>query len=181
MQISSASACTTMAMASSLPQRGGKLAFLLLSWTACLLSVTANEGYAEGEEEIHPDPNEEDYSGMIYVGRMNDEGRRAGFEVDNGETGCCTAHCKRFSLTVRTHLRHPPRVPRRGQVHLRHRVRRDAQGHRGEGPAPLALRAGLRPRRAGPGARQDAGAGAAREADRGTGSVQGAKAVRVVR
>ena len=33
----------------------------------------------------HPDPNDENYEGMIYVGRMDEEGRRIGFDVDNGE------------------------------------------------------------------------------------------------
>jgi formylglycine-generating enzyme len=32
----------------------------------------------------HPDPNEEHYEGMIYVGRHGDDGRRLGFDVDNG-------------------------------------------------------------------------------------------------
>jgi hypothetical protein len=36
-------------------------------------------------EEPHPDPNEEDYPGMAYIGRMDDEGRRVGFDEDNGE------------------------------------------------------------------------------------------------
>ena len=35
-------------------------------------------------EEIHPDPNEEDYSNMIYIGRVDDDGKRVGFEHDNG-------------------------------------------------------------------------------------------------
>jgi len=32
----------------------------------------------------HPDPNDEHYDGMIYVGRKDADGRRIGFEVDNG-------------------------------------------------------------------------------------------------
>jgi hypothetical protein len=38
----------------------------------------------EVDEEPHPDPNEENYPGMIYIGRMNDEGKRVGFDADNG-------------------------------------------------------------------------------------------------
>eukprot|EP00569_Conticribra_weissflogii_P001679 CAMPEP_0171352790 /NCGR_PEP_ID=MMETSP0878-20121228/42531_1 /TAXON_ID=67004 /ORGANISM="Thalassiosira weissflogii, Strain CCMP1336" /LENGTH=500 /DNA_ID=CAMNT_0011858541 /DNA_START=52 /DNA_END=1554 /DNA_ORIENTATION=+ len=38
----------------------------------------------ETEEEPHPDPNDENHPGMIYVGRKVDDGRRAGFDVDNG-------------------------------------------------------------------------------------------------
>lgn len=34
--------------------------------------------------EPHPDPNEEDYPGMVYVGRLDGEGKRMGFDVDNG-------------------------------------------------------------------------------------------------
>ena len=35
-------------------------------------------------DESHPDPNEEDYSNMIYIGRVDDDGKRVGFEHDNG-------------------------------------------------------------------------------------------------
>lgn len=35
--------------------------------------------------EPHPDPNEENYPNMIYVGRMEEDGKtRVGFDVDNG-------------------------------------------------------------------------------------------------
>ena len=34
--------------------------------------------------EPHPDPNDEHYEGMIYVGKHDREGRRVGFESDNG-------------------------------------------------------------------------------------------------
>jgi hypothetical protein len=35
--------------------------------------------------EPHPDPNEEHYDNMIYVGRMHHDGEtRLGFDVDNG-------------------------------------------------------------------------------------------------
>lgn len=34
--------------------------------------------------EAHPDPNDEHYDGMIYVGKHDHEGRRLGFDDDNG-------------------------------------------------------------------------------------------------
>jgi formylglycine-generating enzyme len=34
--------------------------------------------------EDHPDPNDEHYDGMIYVGKHDENGRRLGFDVDNG-------------------------------------------------------------------------------------------------
>lgn len=51
-------------------------------------SLYANALEAEDEETVeepHPDPNDEDHPGMIYVGRKDDDGRRVGFDVDNGE------------------------------------------------------------------------------------------------
>jgi hypothetical protein len=33
--------------------------------------------------EPHPDPNDEDYKGMIYVGRYDGENKRVGFDQDN--------------------------------------------------------------------------------------------------
>ena len=33
----------------------------------------------------HPNPNEENYDGMIYVGMLDIEGHRVGFDVDNGK------------------------------------------------------------------------------------------------
>ena len=33
----------------------------------------------------HPDPNDENYEGMIYIGRHDEEGHRVGFEEDNGK------------------------------------------------------------------------------------------------
>ena len=32
----------------------------------------------------HPDPNEENYKGMIYIGRHEEDGRRMGFDKNNG-------------------------------------------------------------------------------------------------
>ena len=40
--------------------------------------------YAD-EEEQHPDPNDEHYPGMVYIGRMDDDGKRVGFDADNGK------------------------------------------------------------------------------------------------
>jgi len=68
------------------------IAFYLLLWTTyCLFYASAttsdNNGMLEvdaEEEEPHPDPNEENYPGMIYIGRMDDDGRRVGFDADNG-------------------------------------------------------------------------------------------------
>lgn len=34
----------------------------------------------------HPDPNDENYQGMIYIGRHNEDGTRMGFDKNNGET-----------------------------------------------------------------------------------------------
>ena len=50
------------------------------------LVATADIDTAEYTEEApHPDPNNEHYDGMVYIGRMDENGRRVGFEVDNGE------------------------------------------------------------------------------------------------
>jgi len=38
----------------------------------------------EIDGEPHPDPNEENYSGMIYIGRLDDDGKRVSFDADNG-------------------------------------------------------------------------------------------------
>lgn len=55
-----------------------------------LLVATANVDTVESvEEEPHPDPNNEDYDGMVYIGRIDEHGRRVGFEVDNGEKVHC--------------------------------------------------------------------------------------------
>ena len=40
--------------------------------------------YCHTLDEGHPDPNEEEYSNMIYIGRVDDDGNRVGFEHDNG-------------------------------------------------------------------------------------------------
>lgn len=71
--------------------------FLLVVWTAIVTEwVDCKEDSIDDEEEWgmnlepHPDPNEEDHEGMIYIGRLHhhDDGdnknRRMGFDVDNG-------------------------------------------------------------------------------------------------
>ena len=34
--------------------------------------------------DSHPDPNDENYEGMIYIGRHEDDGTRMGFDKNNG-------------------------------------------------------------------------------------------------
>ena len=64
------------------------LTMLLIS--SSLIYVSANEDDIEDVEygsalDPHPDPNDENYEGMIYIGRHDVEGRRVGFDQDNGE------------------------------------------------------------------------------------------------
>lgn len=50
-------------------------------------STTANDELPplNPDDEPHPDPNEENYPGMIYIGRHNHhDGKRTGFHTDNG-------------------------------------------------------------------------------------------------
>ena len=61
--------------------------FLLYASLLILARGVANaDDHVVGDhhEDPHPDPNEEDYSGMIYIGRKDDDGKRVGFHVDNG-------------------------------------------------------------------------------------------------
>ena len=37
----------------------------------------------------HPDPNEENYDGMIYIGRHEEDGKRMGFDKNNGMCDLC--------------------------------------------------------------------------------------------
>lgn len=65
------------------------IAFYLLLCTilyaSAIATVNVNDVLAVGdEEEQHPDPNDENYPGMIYIGRMDDDGKRVGFNADNG-------------------------------------------------------------------------------------------------
>jgi len=62
-------------------------ALFILLWTIyCQFYASSTEVdvVVDEEEEPHPDPNEENYPGMIYIGRMDDDGRRVGFDADNG-------------------------------------------------------------------------------------------------
>ena len=62
-----------------------KIVFCILLWTFCLFDAAVS--YDDEElinDEPHPDPNEEDYPNMIYIGRIDDDGKRLGSEYDNG-------------------------------------------------------------------------------------------------
>jgi formylglycine-generating enzyme len=56
---------------------------LLLLLLSCGLLVHAQETAVIEDEEPHPDPNEEHYDNMIYIGRF-DGHKRVGFHEDNG-------------------------------------------------------------------------------------------------
>lgn len=81
--------------------------FLLFTISSSSLAFATNVGDSEEssntkdvhesmeeEEEVedmigsaldpHPDPNEENYEGMIYIGRHEDNGKRMGFDKNNG-------------------------------------------------------------------------------------------------
>lgn len=54
---------------------------------------SGNESYEEVLDDAdivgsaldpHPDPNEENYDGMIYIGRHEEDGKRMGFDKNNG-------------------------------------------------------------------------------------------------
>lgn len=72
-------------MSSLSPISARKLAFYVLLWICLISAIVANEATVEGDQEPLPDPNDENYAGMIYIGRMHeDDGKRIGFDVDNG-------------------------------------------------------------------------------------------------
>ena len=62
----------------------------LFSFLQCCLSLCSTCCFAQQpldkdyDKDDHPDPNEEEYEGMIYIGRYHSDGRRVGFEQDNG-------------------------------------------------------------------------------------------------
>ena len=57
----------------------------LVWWMTIVAFAWAEEEEEEGDE-AHPDPNDEDYEGMIYIGPLDpNTGRRLGFDVDNRE------------------------------------------------------------------------------------------------
>lgn len=49
-----------------------------------LYASAAEDDVAIEEDEPHPDPNEEGHPNMIYIGRKDGDGKRIGFDVDNG-------------------------------------------------------------------------------------------------
>lgn len=57
---------------------------LLVPWFLVLVLSLRHCCKAAPEEEDHPDPNDEDYDGMIYIGRFHHHNaKRVGFEEDN--------------------------------------------------------------------------------------------------
>lgn len=69
------------------PHQLGFATYLLL---CCIIVVCITAVYDEmvdvDEVETHPDPNDENYFGMIYIGRMDDDGKkRVGWHTDNGK------------------------------------------------------------------------------------------------
>ena len=67
----------------------------LIIWATILLIITSSSNAnnsitdeeaaalaAANDQHEHPDPNEENYSGMVYIGRIDDDGKRTGFHVD---------------------------------------------------------------------------------------------------
>lgn len=58
-------------------------------WSLCVLAVVVLSKVDEEEEHAHPDPNDENHPGMIYIGRLegekDEDRRRVGFDLDNGE------------------------------------------------------------------------------------------------
>lgn len=60
------------------------LLFVLSWFLFCSLFCAANSTN-NNDEEPHPDPNDENYENMIYIGRFHhDTGKRIGFDEDNG-------------------------------------------------------------------------------------------------
>ena len=62
----------------------GLVAYLLLCCIIIIVCSTAVYNEIVDDEEPHPDPNDENYSGMIYIGRMDEDGKRVGWHTDNG-------------------------------------------------------------------------------------------------
>ena len=85
-------------MSSLSPISAGKLVFYVLLWICLISAIVANEATAEDDQEPLPDPNDENYAGMIYIGRMHEDGKRIGFDVDNGRIyrACCTCSMELF-------------------------------------------------------------------------------------
>ena len=66
------------------PYQLGLVAHLLLCCIIIVCTTAAYDEIVDDEAEPHPDPNNENYSGMIYIGRMDDDGKRVGWHTDNG-------------------------------------------------------------------------------------------------
>lgn len=103
-----------------------KLSIFLLLFA--ILSSSADESKDIPNEEPHPDPNEEDYAGMAYIGRIDDDGRRVGFDLDNGEL--LVLNLEDASLALRctdtnclVHHQHMNNKNARNQIHIRNIVR----------------------------------------------------------
>ena len=61
------------------------LRWIYLVWWMTIVALTWAEEEGE-DDEPHPDPNDEDYEGMIYIGPLDPHtSRRVGFDVDNRE------------------------------------------------------------------------------------------------
>ncbi len=92
----------------SLPSKHIDIALHLLLWIACIVYATAIGDEVievDGKEhQHHPDPNEENYSGMVYVGRIDDEGKRVGFDADNGTLQQNNGSLKSFRLISYNYL-----------------------------------------------------------------------------
>ena len=84
------------------------LALLILSSLSPVFSLedsSSNDKEGTEEEGIpdivgsaldpHPDPNDEHYEGMIYIGRHEEDGTRMGFDKNNG-----TKDCYEYCLTM---------------------------------------------------------------------------------
>ena len=74
---------TISSSSTSLVNRIGayNIVFCILLWIGAVVSFDDEDLI---NNEPHPDPNEEDYPNMIYIGRIDDDGKRVGFEYDNG-------------------------------------------------------------------------------------------------
>jgi hypothetical protein len=59
--------------------------FLVTLNYAVVICAKEGEGEESYDEEAHPDPNEEHYEGMVYVGRLHADGvTRVGWHEPNG-------------------------------------------------------------------------------------------------
>jgi hypothetical protein len=106
-------------MNSLCPLRARKLVFYVLLWICLISAIVANEATVEGDQEPLPDPNDENYAGMIYIGRMHEDGKRMGFDVDNGMlymqyVVVCYLHNSNCSIAG---------ITNRDKIHLRHWIR----------------------------------------------------------